>query len=67
MFIVSYGNIGGQNAYIVKNKYLHVASQHDFNLFFFSWGAGWGVQGYVYVLRGQNTCGIATDAIYPTV
>ena len=29
-----------------------------------SWGQGWGAGGYVYMERGVNLCGIATDACY---
>ena len=31
-----------------------------------SWGADWGVGGYVLVERGKNVCGIAAQATYPT-
>lgn len=32
-----------------------------------SWGASWGANGYMMLLRGQNMCGIATQATYPVV
>jgi len=31
-----------------------------------SWGTDWGIQGFFWLLRGQNECGIATMASYPT-
>lgn len=37
------------------------------HLFLYSWGASWGVNGYMMLLRGQNMCGIATQATYPVV
>ncbi|XP_065903076.1 procathepsin L-like [Dysidea avara] len=51
MLIVGYKTIDNKPVYIVKN----------------SEGTGWGDNGYIYVLRGQNTCGIATEASYPTM
>jgi len=32
-----------------------------------SWGASWGQSGYVYLARGQNTCGINQQPSYPTI
>merc|ERR1719237_1898088 len=32
-----------------------------------SWGSSWGNAGYVYISSSGNTCGIHSDASYPTV
>jgi len=32
-----------------------------------SWAADWGVDGYVYLEMGSNTCGISRDSTWPTV
>jgi cathepsin L len=32
-----------------------------------SWGTGWGQAGYVWIVRGKNMCGLATEPSYPTV
>jgi len=31
-----------------------------------SWGVGWGDQGYIRMVRGQDMCGLANMASYPT-
>jgi len=32
-----------------------------------SWGPSWGLQGYIYLEMGQNTCGVANCATFPIV
>ena len=48
--IVGFGTEGGDDYWIVRN----------------SWGAGWGEKGYARVIRGENACGLANSASYPT-
>jgi len=31
-----------------------------------SWGTSWGAQGYIFMKRGSNICGIASEPSYPT-
>jgi len=49
---VGYESITGSDGYwIIRN----------------SWGADWGVDGYIYLAYGTNTCGVADDATIVTI
>ncbi|XP_050410148.2 uncharacterized protein LOC126824803 [Patella vulgata] len=47
--VVGYGQMDNKSYWICKN----------------SWGETWGINGYIWIERGRNMCGIASLAIYP--
>jgi len=51
LLLVGYGVQGSTDYWIAQN----------------SWGSDWGMQGYAYIQRGSNTCGIMSDTLLPVM
>jgi cathepsin L len=51
MIVVGYGTNQYKDYWIIKNSY----------------GSSWGRGGYMWMARGQNNCGIASDAAFPVI
>jgi len=48
--LVGYNSTGSAPYWIVRN----------------SWNTDWGIEGYIYLEMGSNTCGLANDVTWPT-
>jgi len=49
--LVGYKDAAAQSYYIVRN----------------SWNTDWGIDGYIWLSVGENTCGVADEATIPTI
>jgi len=48
LLLVGYGTVGGVDYWILRNN----------------WGVSWGMNGYIWMVRNQNECGLADGASY---
>ena len=80
MVVVGYGPTDSSSTpyWILKNRYNHTHTRtlthahthtHLKNALSLahSYGTGWGIDGYMHMVRNRNMCGIAVDAGYPIV